>query len=115
MDKAPTEYTTAGTLMLIAGCLNVMASFIWAGKMVFSLLFICFAPLYVIPLAIAIAEIVCGTTASGGRPSPRIKLVSIFGLIASVLMLNPITVVLEIVALVHLSRSEVGPWMLEGA
>ena len=111
MNRAPSDYTTAGTLMLIAGALNAFAALGWAAGMVFSFLFICLAPFYLLPFAVAICEIVCGVAASGGRPSSRIKLVSILGLVASLLMLNPVTIVLEIVALIHLSRDEVGAWL----
>ena len=111
MNRAPSDYTTAGTLMLIAGALNALSAFGWATSMVISFLFICLAPFYLLPLTVAIFEIICGVAASGGRPSPRIKLVSILGLVASLLMLNPVTIVLEIVALIHLSRPEVGDWL----
>ena len=56
-------------------------------------------------------EIIMGAGAMSGQPKPQIKTVSILGLVAAVLCGNVVGIVLEILALVNLSKPEVDSWL----
>ena len=47
----------------------------------------------------------------GGKRSQNVKTVAILGLIAGVLNANPISIVLEIIALVFIGNAEVIDWL----
>jgi len=94
-------------MMLAAGIMNLLSAVGWGLGMIFTLFFACLSVFYIIPFVIAIFEIICGSTAAAERPSSNIKLVAILGLISAGLMGNVVSIILEILVLVNLSRPEV--------
>jgi len=105
--QPPADYKTSGTFMLIAGILTLLASLGW----ILGLIWICVGVFWILPLVAAIFEIIMGAGAMSGQPKPQIKTVSILGLVAAVLCGNVVGIVLEILALVNLSKPEVDSWL----
>ncbi len=102
-DERPSG-TTAGTLMVVSGAFNLL----WSGG-VWSL---CLGPLAVVPVIAGIAEMVVGSAILGRNPHERVRLVSILGMVAGLLAINPVSVGLEIASLVSQSRGQ--PKQIEG-
>jgi hypothetical protein len=109
--EAPGEYKTAGILMVIAAGLTLLWSLLGIAGLVLSLAGMCCAPYYLLPIGLGIYELVGGVSAASGRPNSSVKLSAIAGLIAAVLCCNFIGIVLEILALVFLSRPEIADFI----
>jgi len=105
--QPPSDYKTAGVLMLISGIANVLASLTW----VFILIWICIGVFWLATLGAAIFEIVVAASVMQGRIHAQAKTASILGLVAAFLSANIISIVLEIIALVMLSKPEVSHYM----
>ena len=103
---APSEYTTAGIFMIISAAFTLLWSLLGVLGLVLSLAGICCAPYYLLPIGLAIYEMISGIAAQSGRPQPSVKLGAIAGLVGAVLCCNIIGIVLEILALVFLSKPE---------
>jgi len=95
--------TTAGTLMVVSGGSNLL----WAGLMSLT----CLGPFAILPALAGIAELVVGLTIIGRHPHSRVQLVSLLGLLSGMLTANPVSLGLEIAALVTQARN---PKQLEG-
>lgn len=96
--------TTAGTLMVVSGGANLL----WATAMAFVP---CIGTIAVLPAVAGVLELIVGTTILGRHPSNRVQLVSVLGLLSGILTVNPVSVGLEIAALVTQSNK---PKQLEG-
>lgn len=97
--------TTTGTLMVVSGGANLL----WALSIWFAP---CIGSLAIVPALAGIAELVVGSTILGKNPSSRVQLVSALGLVSGVLTMNPVSVGLEIAALITQGRNP--PKQLEG-
>lgn len=104
--NAPPEYKTAGTLMLISGVLNILASAAW----ILFLIWFCVGAFWFIPLGVAIAELVVGIGVASGNPNRGAKVTSIIGIVNSLLCMNIVSLVLQIIAFTKLSTFEVQDW-----
>jgi len=111
--NAPSEYTTAGIMMIISAALTLIWSLIAVGGLVVSLAGICCAPYYLVPIGLAIFEMIGGIAAQSGKPQENVKFSAIAGLVGAVLCCNVIGIVLEILALVFLSNPSVSEFLQE--
>ena len=99
----PSEYKTAGTLMIVSGVLNLLASLALVG----TLIWICVGAFWMVTLGLAVWEIVTGIAVSGGQPKHNAKTVAIIGIVNSLLCGNVIGLVLQIIAMSKLGSPEV--------
>lgn len=99
---APADYKTAGTLMIVSGVLNLMASFAFIGIFIW----VCVGAFWFVTLGLAIFELVIGIGVSSGQPKGNAKTVAILGIINSVLCGNVIGLILQIIALTKLGTAE---------
>lgn len=123
--EIPSKYKTAGTLMLVAGIVNILWSivmalfiFVYASAIAistFGIGIVCYACMLwpLLPFAGGVAELVTGIRIMGGTRVPGARIVSIGGLISAALNLAMIQVVLEVVALVMLNDETVTRWLAE--
>ncbi|MGF1468622.1 MAG: hypothetical protein ACFCGT_21060 [Sandaracinaceae bacterium] len=103
----PDAYKTAGVLMMISGILNFMVAGTIVLALLLTLLFACISPIWMAALGVAVFEVVVGIQAMQGNRSSNAKVAAILGLVAGVMCSNVFSVVLEIAALVMLSKPEV--------
>jgi hypothetical protein len=101
--QPPSDYKTAGVLMLVAGILNLLTAI----GLILSLIMICVGVFWVIPLVFAIFEIITGIAALQGQPKANARTISILGMVAAVCCFQVIGLVLEIIAFVNLGKPEV--------
>lgn len=99
----PSDYKTAGTLMIVSGVLNLLASLALIG----TLIWVCVGAFWMVTLGLAIWELVTGIAVSGGQPKANAKTVAIIGIINSLMCGNIIGLVLQIIAMSKLGTPEV--------
>lgn len=92
--------TLAGALMIGSGVLTIMAAFGWF----IGLIWVCVGVLWLIPLAVGVAEVFVGAAIMGGTPSERVRTVSVLGILAALFCGNLLGVVLEVTALVVMAK-----------
>lgn len=109
--EVPNDYKTAGIFMTIAGALNAMMSMVW----IFALIWVCIGVFWVVPLVLAVAELIVGIMVLQGKPMPAAKIVSILGIVTGVLCFNPLPIILEILATVWLRKPEVEGYLTMSA
>ncbi len=97
--------------MLASGVLNILISAGILLGLLFSVIGLCIAPIWVATLAVGIVEVVLGGIALGGRPVPRIMAGSVAGLVSAVCCGNVVGMVLEIVALSMLGQPDVHAYL----
>ncbi|TNE84447.1 MAG: hypothetical protein EP330_29990 [Deltaproteobacteria bacterium] len=105
MDEMPNDYKTAGILMLVAGCINLILVGIWQR----SFLCLCF-PAWITALT-ALGEIAVGGMILSGSKVPQAKLVSIAGIVGGLLSLSMMAVGLEVFATITLGKPEVEEYL----
>ena len=105
----PSDYKTAGIFMLTSGITNVIFSFIWFCFLILA----CVGIAYVIPLVAGVFEMIFGMALMNGTRKPSAKTVAIFGLISSILICNPIALVMEILAMIKLGKPEIEDYLRE--
>jgi hypothetical protein len=105
VEPIPSDYKTAGILMLVAGLINLVLVGIW------QLTFLCFCLPGWLTLFTAIGEIVVGGMIVSGKHVPQAKMASIAGIVGGVLTLSMMAVGLEAFALVMLSKPEVEDYL----
>jgi hypothetical protein len=108
-SEPPKEYRHAGIALLVAGLSNVAFAVGWASL----LMCLCIGYLWLIPFGLACLEAMSGYSMMEGQPRPNAKLIAIMGLCISALLMNPISLTAEIIALVMLTNRDVEAW-LEG-
>jgi hypothetical protein len=123
MTDAPAKYKTAGTLMMVAGILNLITGasltvivFIYAlitTLATFGIGIFCFAGVCwpLLPMAFGVVEIMSGYKAMNGQYVPNVRNYSIGGIVVAVLNFSMIPMVLEIIALMSYNDPEVGGWL----
>jgi hypothetical protein len=127
--EPPSNYKTAGIMMLVAGILNLLAGllltllvFLYATMTAvgtFGIGILCYACCVIplIPAGFGIYEMICGLGAMNGKPVSNIQTVSIIGIIMGALNLftglGIIPLALEVVATVMLSDDEVKAWLAQ--
>ncbi len=109
----PKDYTNAGTMMIISGAFNVMTSGAILLALLFSVIGLCVAPIWVLTFAGGIMEIIIGAQISGGRPSSMGLSTAVVGLISAVCCGNMLGMILEILAMVSLGKPEVKMWLAD--
>ena len=97
--------------MVISGALTLLWSLLGMLGLVFSVAGLCCAPYYLLPIGLAVYEVSGGVSAVSGRPNPRVKLSAVSGMVGAILCCNFIGIVLEILALVFLSKQEVADFI----
>lgn len=100
--SAPSDYKTAGTLMIVSGVLNLLASLALIG----TLIWVCVGVFWMVTLGLAIWELSTGIAVSGGQPKRNAKTVAIIGIINSLMCGNIIGLVLQIIAMSKLGSPE---------
>ena len=106
---APNDYKMAGMFMIIAGAVNIVGSLLGAFVLfcgTYGLGFCC-ALFAIFPLIAGVFELINGIKANKGEPVPNIKTFSILGLVVGCLFFNIIVIIMEILALVNLSKDDV--------
>jgi hypothetical protein len=123
MEDVPSNYKTAGILMLVAGILNVLGSLGLAVVLFFYITAIaigsmgvgvlcyvcCLWPL--LPLAFGIFEIVTGMNVMNGKVVKNATTVSLIGIVVGLLGGSFLPMILEIVAMVMLNDDKVKAWI----
>jgi hypothetical protein len=97
--------------MIISAALTLTWSLLGVAGLVLSLAGICCAPYYLLPIGLAIFELVGGIAAQSGRSQENVKLSAVAGLVGAVLCCNIIGIVCEILALVFLSNPTVSEFL----
>ena len=105
--EVPSDYKTAGTLMIISGVLNLLASLALIGM----LIWVCVGAFWGVTLGLAIWELVTGIGVSSGNPKRGAKTVAIVGIVNSLLCGNIIGLILQIIALTKLGTPEVTAYL----
>lgn len=83
-QQTPMEYQISGMLMVISGFFNGFLSLIWF----FMLIWFCVGILWVIPMMIAVGEIAVGVMVLAGMRVPVVQVMSILGLVNSLILFN---------------------------
>lgn len=121
--EIPSKYKTAGTLMLVAGIVNILFSigitffiFVYATAIAistFGLGIVCYACMLwpILPFVTGIVEVIAGIKVMSGARMPGARVVSIVGVIVAALNLSMIQIALEVVALVMLNDESVTRWL----
>jgi hypothetical protein len=104
---APSDYTTAGLLMIVSATLTILMSMSASSLLLLSIIGIIFLPYYLLPIGGAIFELIGGIGAQQQKKNPGIKRNAILGLVAAVLCANVIGIALEIYVLVLLGKPDV--------
>jgi hypothetical protein len=103
--SAPQPYKTAGTLMLVAGILNLVVGFFLVIALLLVALPCCF--LGFVPMIWGVVEIVFGVQIMNGKRVPFASALSIVGIVIAALSLlsglSIVPLVLEIICLVQLN------------
>ena len=107
IPEPPKPYKNAGIALLVAGIVNAIVAAGWAT----ALICMCIGGLWVIPFVFAILEAVTGYSMMEGNPRGNAKVTAIIGLCVSAVLLNPISLVGEILALVYLTDAKVEAWL----
>ena len=81
--------------MIICGGFNMLAAFLW----ILALGWMCMGLLWIFPLTLGVWEVVIGIAVRKGIPRPTVRIVSILGMLASLLTCNPLSIILEVVVL----------------
>jgi hypothetical protein len=106
-SKAPSHYTEAGLLMLIAGATNGMFAGLWLlSGFAF---FLCF--LLVLPGCVGAWQAYVGYRMSQGDLQQSAMAAAVTGLVSSLLNLNPIGVVVGLIVLFKLGKPEVASYL----
>jgi len=128
--EAPNNYKTAGTLMLVAGIMNIVSGLVIAALLflyitgiaigTFGIGIVCYVcclwPL--IPLAFGVFELMTGLKIMQGQPVAQGSMVSIIGIVVAALNLlsglSVVPLVLEIVATIMLNSQESKDYIAQG-
>lgn len=104
---APQDYRTAGTFHLIGGITTTIASLVIVGLTIWFCIGLCWVP----TLASGIWSIVLGSQASSGKRVPSIRVANAIALVAALFCGDVVGLVMNILALVWLSREDVSRWL----
>lgn len=103
----PSEYTSAGVLLLVAGILNVTL----AVMLVMWMMLVCLGPLWLVPMLLGFVEIATGVSMLNGNKRQNGMLIAVIGMMASVLCCNPVSFVCEAVAMALMLNPRVVDWL----
>lgn len=92
--------TLVGALMIVSGASTV----IMAGLLFLTFVWVCVGVLWLVPLAVGVAEIAVGYRILGRRPPRVARIVSVLGILAALSCMNVLGVILEGAALVVTDR-----------
>jgi hypothetical protein len=116
IDDAPSNYKTAGTLMLVAGVVNLVVAaflslfFALYGLATYGLCCVCcFLPIGL--MGFGVFEVVTGNNMQRGEPVHNAQIVSLIGIVIGALFGGGLSMILEIVALVFLNDDKVKAWL----
>jgi len=101
---APTEYKNAGIMMLISGFFNFTTAMI----IVLSLIWVCIGVFWLVPAVGAAFQCWVGFQMMQGNPTSNGK---VAGIVSAAINLNPLPLVLAILALMNLNKPEVAGWL----
>lgn len=93
--------TAAGAMMIASGLFTVIAS----GALFLSFVWVCVGIVWLVPLVVGIGEMMVGAAIMGGEPTPRVRLVSVLGILAALACGNLLGVGLEIGSLVFAANA----------
>lgn len=111
MENAPTpmNYQISGMLMLISGLFNLFIS----GIYVLGLVWLCIGVFWLIPMMMAVGEVIVGVLALAGVRVPGLQIVSALGVVNSLVLCNIWGAAFEGIAVVLQSQGDVKGY-LEG-
>src|SRR5258708_4826617 len=101
--EAPQPYKTAGLLNLIGGLFNALTGFVFCA----SFIWVCVGPFWLIPMGMGMYQLFIGVGMQGGKANGNAKMASIIGIVAGVLNMNPVPLILSVVAYMQLGDPEV--------
>ena len=110
MERAPSDYTSAGTFMLIGAIFTAIASCIW----ILYLIWVCVGAFWFLALGVAIWALVDGVRMASGTRVEHAKITCICALVAAVLCCNLIGIIMQVLALTNVMKPEVEAYMLGG-
>lgn len=108
---APADYKTAGIFLLIGSLTTLILNLIVVLILIWMCIGVCWIPL----LGLAIWGLVSGIRAANGTPVKSIRVANALALVAALLSVDLIGIVMQILALVWLSKPEVGRFLDEHA
>lgn len=94
--QTPMEYQISGMLMVISGLFNGFLAFIWF----IMLIWVCVGVMWIIPMMIALGEVLVGVMVLTGARVPAVQVMSILGLVNSLILFNMWGAVFEGIATV---------------
>lgn len=103
MSDAPSDYKTVGTFMLVSGITNIGFGLL----LTLSLLIMCVGVFYLFVIAVGVIEVIIGLGILQGQPKPTATVVAILGLVAGLFSMNIVSMIMQSLALVWLSKPEV--------
>ena len=130
MEEVPSNYKTAGIMMLIAGIMNILGAIVLGIVLFLYITGVAFATMGVgilcyvcclwpfVPLGWGIYELIVGMNVMNGKVVKNASTVSIIGIVVGALNLGMggvIPLVLEIIATVMFNNDEVKAWIAEHA
>lgn len=95
-NQVPMEYQISGLLMLISGVFNGFLAMMWF----FVFIWVCIGVMWIIPMCVALGEVIVGILVLAGVRMPGLQVMSILGLVNSLLLFNMWGSVMEGVAVV---------------
>ena len=109
--EAPTEYKTAGTILLVGGILNILTAGVW----ILSFIWVCIGIMWIVPLAIGAWQAFVGYKAMNGEVQPSAKMAGIAGIVAGVFNLNPLAIAAGVVGMLNVDKPEAKAFLESGA
>jgi hypothetical protein len=106
-DSAPQDYRTAGIFLLVGGITTSLASLVIVGLTIWFCIGVCWIP----TLLGGIWALVSGIQASNGTRVRNIRIANALGLVAAIFCADVVGIVMNILAMVWLSRDGVASWI----
>lgn len=103
----PQTYRLAGAAMVAAGSFNAL----FAAYVVLTLGVVCIGLAWVVPLAVALGEVLVGALVLSGLPLRFARPAAAVGIVNASLLFDPAGIALEAAALVLLSLDECRDWV----
>lgn len=105
--ERPSDYTTAGIALLVAGTLNL-----WIGAILFlTMVWFCVGILWLFPIVIGMAELVTGIRMLTGKRVHSAVPVAALGVFASMMNFNVLSIAGEVIALALVTTGPVARWL----
>jgi len=104
----PAEYTQAGWLLVASGVMNMVIGAVWW----VSLIFACGIGLcWTLPVLLGGVQVAFGLWMSAGRRMHNGVFWVVLGFLASLMNMNPFSMLMDGISVVLLMNQKVGPWL----